>query len=506
MRASGLRLGLLLALSGWYAVLSADASAQVQQTSRAKPDTAIPAAAVQSERVARPERHTLSTDGLEGTVTVLRTGQPFPVGGSAFAQIKVSNKTKRKSVDAELVLKAETAAILNVSGSRLDIRDHGGERVARLKQVRKGRPRTVTVEMKLQEPGTPGENGLQNKLHVTLRTPGGTGETTTLGWDVANCAGGFYSEIVKVREGSGAGISEALKAVRTRDKSRPGRWLFPPKLGRARAKRRCVRRVRRWSYQRGRYVYRCTRYRTIRPKPAVVSGAAPVEYERSVFRFAGSFVRSRTLDSALDRRRDTGWATHRVSQNLKGFLQQDSTPAICTGAIQFFNYFDDKMTGFVKRTEKFDDMADKSQRLAVLRTEEALTAARIAEAKKAEPGGHPGWGTEPLDLPQAPEREGPKHQIEKLAQTTGDAQLGQRVANAEDTFSALKIMSRYYRSDAGKALDKTARAAMYRALSAIEAADYIGAVDRRYSDLHHALIGSMETLRQAHSRSCTCDG
>lgn len=461
---------------------------------------------VQPEQVARPERHTLSSDGIDGTVTVLRTGQPFPVGGSAFAQIKISNETKRKSVDAELVLKSETAAILNVSGSRLNVREEGDGRVARLKQIRKGKPRTVIVEVKLQEPETPGENGRQNRLHVTLRAPGSTGETATLGWEVANCAGGFYSEVVKVREGSGAGISEALKAVQTRDKSRPGRWLFPPKLGRARATRRCVRRARRWSYQRGRYVYRCIRYRTIRPKPVVVPGAAPVKYERSVFRFAGSFVRSRVLDRALDRRRDTGWATRRVSQNLKGFLQQDSTPAICTGAIQFFNYFDDKMAGFVKRVEKIDDMAGKSQRLAVLRTDEAMTAARIAEAEKAEPGGHPGWGTEPLDLPQAGQKQGLKHQIEKLAQTTGDAGLGQRVTNTEGAFAALKVMSRYYKSDAGKALDKRSRAAMYRALSAIEAADYIDALDRRYSDLHHALIGSMQTLRQAHGRSCKCDG
>ncbi|MDA7947477.1 MAG: hypothetical protein MPJ78_08365 [Hyphomicrobiaceae bacterium] len=499
-----LRLWIVPALSFWLTFLAAYAEAQVQNATHTKADAQASGEAARPGQPARPEVHELSADGLAGTITVLRTGHPFPVGGSAFAQIRISNKSKSKFTDAELALRADTASILNVSGGRLEVRQEGEERVARLKRIRKGRPRTVIIELKLQDPSTPDQNAPENRLHVTLRVPGGAGDTATLDWEITNCAGEFYSEIVKVREGSGSGISDKLKAVKSRDKSRPGRWLFPPRLKRSRATRKCIRRARRWSYQRGRYVYRCVRYKRI--EPVVVADATPVKFERSVFNFAGTFVRSRTMDGALDRRRDTGWATHRVSQNLKGFLQQDSSPAICTGAIQFFNYFDDRMTGFVKRAAKLDDMDSKAQRLASLRTDDAIRAAETAAAEKAEPGGHPGWGTTPLDLPQAQEKAELKRQIQNLAQITGDAQLGQSVADADNAYAALKVMSAYYKSDAGKALNKPTRAALYQALSAIEAADYIGKVAMRYADLHQALIGSMETLRHAHGRSCQCGG
>jgi hypothetical protein len=45
-----------------------------------------------------------------------------------------------------------------------------------------------------------------------------------------------------------------------------------------------------------------------------------------------------------------------------------------------------------------------------------------------------------------------------------------------------------------------------RALSAIEAADYITTVAGHYAGLRHALIGSMTTLREAHAGSCICGG
>jgi len=449
---------------------------------------------------AKPEQHELKADGLTGTVTVLRTGRPFPAGGSAFAQIKVANTAKKKSADAELVFSAETADLVDISGDKVETQkdSNGGQRIARLKKIRKGRPRSVIVELKLREPDPGASKEPQNKLKITLRNPGGTGETTTLGWQVTNCAGGFYSEIVKVREGSGSGISEAIKASQSRDRARPGRWLFPPRLKRSTAGRKCIRRARRWSSSRGRYVYRCTRYKTIRP--AIASAATPVESEGRIFRFAARFVSARAVDRELDQRRDAGWATRRVSQNLKAFLKQDQHPAICTGAIQFFNYFDQRMESFAKRAETFDDMAGKSWGLAVLRTGEAI------EAAKSQEGGHPGWGAAPLDLSRSQEGTSLKSLTESLAQITNDAELSQKVAEAGDAFDALRDMSAYFRSKAAKSMDKSTRAAMYRALSAIEAADYIGAVALHYVELRHALIGSMKTLRQAHGRSCTCDG
>jgi len=349
--------------------------------------------------LAEPEYHKLKTDGVSATVTVLRTGRAYPAGGSAFAQIKLANTGPSKRVAAELVFEAESAVIRGVSGDAVKVREDGNRRIAMVDRIAKGKPRMVIVEVRLSD-----EESL-NKLNVTLRQPGGTGETVTLGWSVTNCASGFYSQIVKVREGSGAGIAGALKAARSRDRARPGRWLFPPRLKSSKATRKCMRWAKRYSRKRGRYVYRCGKYETI--EPVAASAAAPVKSERSIFNFASRYVSARAIDRELSLTRDSGWAANRVSQNLRGFLNQKRNPAICTGAIQFLDYFDKRLEGFAKRANSFEEMASKSRDLAQLRTSQAIDAAKV------EPGGHPGWGSAPLDLPQATPGRTLKNQLEK---------------------------------------------------------------------------------------------
>ncbi|MEM8743777.1 MAG: hypothetical protein AAGF14_03980, partial [Pseudomonadota bacterium] len=117
-----LRLGIFPVLSIWMALFAMSAEAQVRNTTHTNADTPTTESAPRPGEPARPELHELSAEGLKGTVTVLRSGQPFPVGGSAFAQIKVSSNAKRKGIDAELVFRAETAGILKVSGGKVEVR------------------------------------------------------------------------------------------------------------------------------------------------------------------------------------------------------------------------------------------------------------------------------------------------------------------------------------------------------------------------------------------------
>ncbi len=446
----------------------------------------------------KSEYHELKTDGVSATITVLRTSRPFPAGGSAFAQIKLKNTAKAKRVSAELVLETDRADIRDVSGSSLTIREEGTARIAMVEKIAKGKPRIVIVEVRLREgePGT-GQDEMQNKLKVTLRQPGGTGESATMGWSVTNCASGFYSQIVKVREGSGAGLADAIKAARSKDRTRPGRWLFPPRLKTSKVSRKCVRRAKRWNKRSGRHYFSCTKYETI--EPMAVGTITPVKSERSIFNFASRYVSARAYDRELSQTRDSGWAANRVSQNLQGFLKQKNNPAICTGAIPFLNYFDKRMEGFVKRASTFDEMAGKSWSLALLRTAEAV------EAAKSDPGGHPGWGTTPLDIPDSTFEPTLQNQVETLAQLTTNAELIQQISNADNAFAALRVMSTDLKG-AAKSSSESSRTAQYRALSAIEAADYIGTVARHYMDLRHALIVSMDTIREAHAANCTCGG
>lgn len=464
----------------------------------ARDDATTASLGQQPDAPAQPETHQLESENLTATVTVLRSSKPFPAGGSAFAKIELKN-TDKSPAKVELHLEAETAVIRDVTGRSVDVSDGDGDRArsAKVASLAKGKPRTVIVELGLQQPASPAEGAeTSNKLKITLRGPGVAFATKTIDWNVRNCAADYYSEIVKVREGSGSGIDAAFEAAQNRDKARPGRWLFPRRALSGRSRGKCLRTVKRWSSRRGRHVFICTKRETIKPEIA----ASPVEYERSVYRFASALVASRARDREFLPTRDTGWSTRRVSQNLRGFLHQEANPAICTGPLKMFEYLGDRMAGFEKRADKNADMANKSIALAELRTNEAIDLA------KDDPGGHPGWGSAPLDLPRKDSEKSLQAMIGLLAQLTSDAALGQRVSDADNAFAALGAMSDYFKSGAADSLPEATAISIRRALSAIEAADYITTVAGHYAGLRRALIGSMTTLREAHARSCICGG
>lgn len=470
-------------------LLSGNTMGQTRHSSQGHPDKAPPQNTHMDER-ARPEQKILQSDTVTAKVTVLRNDRPYPVGGAAFARIEVSHTGKARTADAELRIEAQTAEIRSVTGKKLEENGEGQSRIVKVKPARKGKPATIIVELALRETG----QGEQNALNITLQSKDGPDAMARFGWDVTDCAGGYYSEILKVREGPGSGIEQALEAARKRDKTRPGRWLFSPRAVSAGKRGKCLKSVRRWNKRRGRYVYRCTKF----GPPPSTGTAARIPYERRVYRFASRLVSARAVDRELAPTRDSGWATTRVSKNLKEFLKQDKHPAICNGPLKAFDYYDDRLAGFLKRAATYDDMSSKAYALALLRTVEAI------EASKSDPGGHPGWGGSPLVPVSADGEISLKQMTETLAQITGDTDTSEKASRSETVFAALKALSQYVKSPSAQSLADGTRSALQRALGAVEAADYITTVGTQYANLRHALAGSMKVLRQAHASKCTC--
>lgn len=442
-------------------------------------------------QTATPEQHRLEAGPIEANVTVLRSPRPFPAGGSAFATLELSSSGKARLAGTEVRFDPVSAKIVNVIGNNLTVNEDGSSRIAKVTGKLKRQKLKLVVELALGTTAT----DVPNSLKVTLRNPEGGEATTTLDWSVVDCASGFYSEIVKVRNGRGGTIEQSLAAARTKGPERTGRWLFQPITASAR-RGKCLKSVRRWSSRRGRYVYVCTSFEKIASANAVAS----VPYERRVYNFASRLVRWRARDNELQPGRDSGWATSRVSQNLKGFLAQKKHPALCTGTLQFFDYFDARMQGFLKRAKTYDDMRSKSHALALLRTVEA------SDATQASDGGHPGWGNSPLLPGPLTEDTSLKKLVQRLATLTGDVTLAENVTEAGSAYGALKVIADYMKSEEAKSLETATRTALKRALGAVEAADYIEAVADQYDGLRNALAGSMQTLRRAHTEKCTCSG
>lgn len=438
-----------------------------------------------------PEHRELKAGPVTGRVTILRNATPFPAGGSAFATVEVGTEGKAKLAGTKIVFEADMAEIRNVTGAA-SVDGTGRTRVARIDKAPKGGKVSLLIELALAGDTSAGKSA----LNVTLKSPQGGHDATRVAWPVIDCAGSFYTEIVKVRNGSGSRIEEAVEASQERDRSRPGRWLFRPQAVSSARRGKCLKSVKRWSRRHGRSIYICTRFEDI----AAEEGPSTVPYERKVYAFASRLVSSRARDYELSPRRDSGWAIKRVSRSLDGFLKQPPHPAICNGPMAVFDYFDERMAGFMKRAATYDDMAEKSHALALLRTVEAVDILR------SRAGGHPGWGSAPL-LPDSQTDGLPlKTLVERLARATGDVTLGDDVAKAGNVYSGLGTFAGFMKSDTAKSLDKEPRASLNRALGALEAADYIATVAGHYTDLRHALAGSMTTLRKAHGEKCTCGG
>lgn len=441
---------------------------------------------------AKPAQKELVAGPVKATVTVLRSNRPFPVGGAAFARIELSNKGKAAHATADLHLESATAEIRSVTGPKIEVSGDGNTRTVTIGRIQKLKPTIVLVELALGAETA----GKPNALNVQLRSAGSEDAKTRFSWDVTDCAGDYYAHIVRVRKGSGSSIADAMEAARKRDATRPGHWLFPPSAVSARKGGKCLKSVRRWNRRRGRYVYICTQYEKRETDITITS----VPFEKRVYNFASRFVRSRAVDRELAPTRDSGWATTRISKNLQGFLSQEKHPAICTGSLEYFDYFGKRMQGFLQRAKTFDDMAAKSYALALLRTVEAV------EVSKTDSGGHPGWGASPL-LPAAGQTEiSLKQMTEILAQMTGDPGTADQAESAAGTFAALQTIAQKMKETPGDVQSDVTRKAMKTALGAVEAADYIGTVATHYADLRHALAGSIADLRKAHAASCNCSG
>jgi hypothetical protein len=446
----------------------------------------------------------LMAGGVRARLNLSGAGARFAAGSAVFAEITLTNEKSARPVGAELLLSTENAEIRDVSGKRVKATDAANNTVAAaITGLRKGEPRTLTVELLLLavDSADPGPGEAHNRLKITLRRPGAdsdASDSTVVTWPVADCAGDFYAQITAIREQNAERIGPALKAAWRRDRRRPGRWLFRPATSGSRAIRKCVRWRRVWDYRRGRYRSRCSRYRTVRP--AAPKGIEITKQERKLFRFAAPLVRSRAIDRQLASRQHFGWLAQKVANDVRRYLRQDKHPAICTGAVEFASYYTERMADVEKRAALFADRFEQARKAAVARTTEAR------EAVKADPGGHPGWGAMPLSILQARESRTLQDLIADLAALGGGDAPVEEIEQADDTFAALKIARSYVSKDGLKPLAPAARSAVHHALSLIEAADYIGTVSGHYSAIDTLITGSLRAVRAAHGEHCSCGG
>lgn len=454
------------------------------------------------EEEARNTKTELSAGGVHALVEVAEPGLTFSVGGSAFVTLRLANRSKSKSLGAELVLESDVAELASVTGKSVkSVKNENGMQ-ASVKGLRKGKPRKVLIEVKLRAGDVAsGHKGKSiNRLKIALKQAGAKGDAVTdqtvVVWPAADCAADFFNGITAIRDRNSKAISTALKAARTRDKTRPGRWLFQPGVSKTVKRRVCARWVKNWKPFQGKYERTCTRYKTVRRTISTRSNLP--KSEAAIYRFATRFVSSRAIDRQLSVKQNEGWVSQRVATDLRGYLKQEKHPAICTGTPQMMDYFSTKMDAVRKRGKKISDRAEEALALAVEKTRAAH------ELAKPNPDAAD-TGAETLTSENATTSAGLDDLTRQIAALTNDTELVAAVQETDTVFNALKVLQKSLKG-AVKDLDASVKKAIRRALSAIEAADYLSVVSGHYKALDETILGSMSSIQKAHETSCVCSG
>lgn len=453
------------------------------------------------EAEARNTKTELSAGGVHASLEVAKPGLTFSVGGSAFVTLRLANRSKSKSLGAELVLESDLAELASVTGKSVKSHKNDTGMRASIKGLRKGKPRKVLIEVKLRAGNVASEHEGKsiNRLKIALKQAGAKGDAvmdqTVVVWPAADCAADFFNGITAIRDRNSKAISTALKAARTRDKKRPGRWLFQPGVSKTVKRRVCARWVKNWKPFQGKYERTCTRYKTVRRTISTRSNLP--KSEAAIFRFTNRFVSSRAIDRQLSVKQNEGWVSQRVATDLRGYLKQAKHPAICTGTPQMIEYFSTKMDAVRIRGKKISDRAEEALTMALEKTRAAH------ELAKPNPDSAADTGAETLTSQNTTTSAGLNDLTQQIAALTNDTELVAAVQESDTVFDALKVIKKSLKS-AAKDLDAATKKAIRRALSAIEAADYLTVVSGHYKALDETILGSMSSIQKAHESSCVC--
>ena len=431
----------------------------------------------------------LKAGPVRGALTATPTAGRYSAGTSAFAQIRLSSEsTAKRGIAAEVLLEVEHGEIVGVTGSEVDTDEERGLRVAHIDGLRQGRDRSLLVEVKLHI----AEGNPPNRLKLTLRAPGAdlddrqgdpdkqaaTAEltdTALLAWPVTDCAGTYHAALRQIGEDKGNRLREIWRAASRPEKSMPREWLFRPALPKSATSRR-------------------------RKAATDVTASIATKDVREIFVEAGRLLRA-GYDPDLGSNGRHSFTLTKTSNDLRKYFSQDESPAICTGAIAFTNYYEGKLAPLRKRGERLVALNAEAKQLARERAD------AIFEAARGLPMGHPGWGGATLaSLKPIEERSSDlKVMVADLVEVAGlSDEFIAEVRAADGPYAALGVVEDH--SLNATELPKETRADLRQALSAIEAAVLLDTFIARYAGFWNGFHGSLEAIREAHGKNCVCDG
>ncbi len=446
-----------------------------------------------------PVTHDLSAGMLKAELVGSALAGPHAAGSPAFASISITAKDaslgKRGLTEAELTVNAVHGTIKAITGPAVKADIEGDRATARITGLRHAIPAKILVEMTLND------SGADNSLTLVLRDSAGqASRPVTLTWAVRDCAGNYYSALQEISKAGGSDLAKLTRTMAKRDPAIPTKPIFRVPLGRESrgGVSRCVRHEVQWDVIGYRWRRVCVRYaREQEDAPAIPASGISRE-ERQILLNAASILRSGGADPKLTPDGSFGWVSGKVAQDLRLYLVQDKHPALCTGAVQFTEYYSKRLSGLKKHISSVLEASASARAVAKRRVD------AVKREAASYPGGHPGIGLLPLLAMgnAAADDDSIRGLILTLAPYAGLAKADlDRIASAANEREMLKAVKEAM--DGGALPDALAKTVV-PAFALIEAAYYLGLMEERYRQLKTGYIGSLEGIRAAHDAHCVC--
>jgi len=476
---------LLLGTAAMTAAQARPRQPAVQPPAKAKPAPLPPAEPFPADAAAKSE---LAVGDMRASIGPADTGNVQPVGGTVFVTVTITNPGGNKA--ATLLADAEAGKVVSISGKVGQISPVSGGLSAEIALPASG-PTSVVVELAIKDGASLPGDKLRSRLRLTLLPQKGGKDEAILAWMLADCAGDYKHELVKILDDRRARMIGTLDAVSAPETGWPAAWIFaPPKP--APVLPAC-------KPQKGKAAANCA---PVAAKPP--AGPKLIEEQR-IFDIAGQILREKgALPQFQHHTQPLRQASFTLLSGLRAYMEQDAHPALCSGVDYMVNYYQTR-TGLLRNT--IDETKAALDRAAALASEHIAaigpaapqTAANVQLASST-PGGAP------LASPQGAGEKTPAALLELVGRTIlGSADQADLAADP-DLWTRLRRLKALLETPATAALTSDQRAAAAAALGMIEAAAHLSAAVPKYDRLDETIYGTMSAVEAAHKRTCVCGG
>ena len=449
----------------------------------------------------------------------------YSSGSYEFIEIDIRNTGRKRKANTDLIfttnkIAIRSATLLKTKKSRTLklIKTDTGYKL-RLPSISRYKPITLLIELKLQPDTVRTEQNIFSpyselaiKLLPRKKQRASGSDSAKLIWHLNNCSQNYHKSLTSI----GGEVIPLMKANLKRASKKTNRfnsrWLFKPTYKytyKTVIRKKCRRYRKIWDREAHKVRYKCKSYKRVKKR---IRSSSNNSSENKLYRAANEFISTRARQSILSRNGSHYWVLNKIKNDFNLYFTQKHNPSICTGALQFTDYYNGKLNGIRKKQKRFTDLYKEGYDLALLNLQtyslaikEETNERRNNEYKKSLLQRIS--NIQPVFLSKVKKKQKSssrlKRLIDKIAGTMEDRQLSSLILNSQSTRESLVLIKKNIKK-IKNTLSPFSYQELRNTLSILEALTVIKQVRNEYKTLTSVVDDSIRKIRTSHQRNCSC--